>query len=391
MKKILSVILCFVMFVAVSITVVNLFDKNYSNAENEKRINEDLPTEEQINEFNIKRENKCFYYYDCLSEDEKDSYITMYYGFCDFDDSIMFSTADIDVSKVFIAVLYDNPDVFWVELKYEYLKYEESLEFKPQYRISREDASKMSDDVNERIDSIMSEIDSLKSDYDKELYIHNYILDITEYDMDTYEGIGDTVYSSLVMGRSICEGYARTVQILLDKAGIDNYLVTGEVEIDGKIEPHMWNIVNIDGDNYHLDCTWDDINMQDDKVHFYFNVSDEVILRDHMNIEPDGNNCDTMEANYFIVENAYVDEFEGFLKHVDRTAEKLKGGENTVEFYFTNPIDYKNALDCIANDKSFFDFVNKSVKESGRVLNVTVVDYYTIDNYNYLCIVFKEG
>ena len=121
-----------------------------------------------------------------------------------------------DLKDVFTAVLYDNPDMFWVDYEYDYMVYSDSVAFSPKYRLTEDEVKTMQDSVNDKIDEIMTEVNKLDSDYEKELYIHDYIIENTEYDISTLENMGDTVHSVLVSGKSICGGYARTVQILLD-------------------------------------------------------------------------------------------------------------------------------------------------------------------------------
>ena len=53
----------------------------------------------------------------------------------------------------------------------------------------------------------------------------------------------------------------------------------------------MWNNVNIDGKNYHLDLTWDDYDNDSAAVsHSYFNLSDDMIKANHFNLAPSDNN-----------------------------------------------------------------------------------------------------
>lgn len=85
-----------------------------------------------------------------------------------------------------------------------------------------------------------------------------------------------TAVGALVDGQAVCEGYARGMQYLLQRAGIECSLVTG---INEKNEPHMWNLVTINGRNYHLDPTWDDV---DDRIRYtFFNVTTDSITRTH--------------------------------------------------------------------------------------------------------------
>lgn len=65
----------------------------------------------------------------------------------------------------------------------------------------------------------------------------------------------------------VCEGYARAMKILCDRAGIPCVLVNGDAyyEEGGDSIPHMWNSVQMeDGRWYGLDVTWNDPVMLDE-------------------------------------------------------------------------------------------------------------------------------
>lgn len=389
MKKIIAFIVGITIGLVIYLALGNVDNVVNAIIENNEIV-QDRPTDSQIEQFETKKETKCFYYYDNLSQDEKTAYLTLYYGFVEYDDSIRMEVQEEDLKDVFTAVLYDNPDMFWVDYEYDYMVYSDSVAFSPKYRLTEDEVKTMKDSVNDKIDEIMTEVNKLDSDYEKELYIHDYIIENTEYDISTLEKMGDTVYSVLVSGKSICEGYARTVQILLDKLGIENYLVTGDTESDGEILPHMWNIVNIDGDNYHLDVTWDDLNDEFDTVYFYFNVTDEYISRDHYKINPQNNNCNSTKSNYFVKENTLVYTYKGYNNLVQQSVDALLK-DNTVELCFAENADYKKALKDLENDNGFFKYVDTVINKSKRKLNKNIVDYHTLDAHNYLCIEFKEG
>lgn len=389
MKKIIAFIVGITIGLVIYLALGNVDNVVNAIIENNEIV-QDRPTDSQIEQFETKKETKCFYYYDNLSQDEKTAYLTLYYGFVEYDDSIRMEVQEEDLKDVFTAVLYDNPDMFWVDYEYDYMVYSDSVAFSPKYRLTEDEVKTMQDSVNDKIDEIMTEVNKLDSDYEKELYIHDYIIENTEYDISTLENMGDTVHSVLVSGKSICEGYARTVQILLDKLGIENYLVTGDTESDGEILPHMWNIVNIDGDNYHLDVTWDDLNDEFDTVYFYFNVTDEYISRDHYRINPQNNNCNSTKLNYFVKENTLVYTYKGYSNLVQQSVDALLK-DNTVELCFAENSDYKKALKNLEDDNGFFKYVDTVINKSKRKLNKNIVDYHTLDTHNYLCIEFKEG
>jgi len=77
----------------------------------------------------------------------------------------------------------------------------------------------------------------------------------------------------------VCEGYAKTMEILLEKAGIETYYVTGKANGGG----HAWNIVKLDGDYFHIDTTWDDPvpNREGEISYKYFLVPSSFIKQDH--------------------------------------------------------------------------------------------------------------
>ena len=119
---------------------------------------------------------------------------------------------------------------------------------------------------------VVSEVtDENMSDIEKAKALHDWVCNNTEYakaDNDDAENHADT--SVFMDGIAVCEGYARTYNLLLNEAGLETCYV--------KTKDHAWNIVNIGGKNFHIDTTWDDVYGNYD----WFMLSDEQIL------EPEG-------------------------------------------------------------------------------------------------------
>lgn len=386
MKKLISWLIFIVALVVLSGPVTNLVGTVVENRE----IEESKPTQQELLDFQNALNDNTYYYYNNLDDTEKQAYVTMYSSFMRFDESFVIELSEDNLKSVFTAVLYDNPHIFWVDNNYKYIENEKSVTFTPNYRESQNDAQMKTLHLNNKIDEIISYANKLNTEYEKELFIHDYVCENTIYDEALSQSAGDSAYDSLINGKAICEGYSRAVQILLDKVDIDNYLVVGDGTSNGETQPHMWNVVEIDNLNYHLDTTWNDSGADDSIVYFYFNVNDEMIQKDHANIEPSENYCISDLANYYVVENTFVESYNGFSKYSYRTSQILKTGENRVEFVFKNSLDFKNAVKDVENDNGFFDYIYSSVKKSNRKLNPYKVSYYTIDDHNYLCVVFKE-
>lgn len=121
------------------------------------------------------------------------------------------------------------------------------------------------------------------SDYDIAKALHDYLVLNNEYDMRYYSGnvpaISYTAYGALVNHTSVCAGYALAYQALLEQAGIPCEYVTG-MTTQGY---HGWNIVQIDGEWYHVDTTWDDpVPDRAGYVRYdYFLKSDSAMSKDH--------------------------------------------------------------------------------------------------------------
>lgn len=81
------------------------------------------------------------------------------------------------------------------------------------------------------------------------LSLHDYLIATTAYD-ETLEK--NTGYDILVNGTAVCLGYAQVYQDLLGRAGITSRIVVSDPM------KHAWNLVQIDGNWYHVDLTWDD-------------------------------------------------------------------------------------------------------------------------------------
>lgn len=132
--------------------------------------------------------------------------------------------------------------------------------------------------VDKRISELFGEwkIKEL-SDYKKIKKIHDYIINNASYDvsLENY-----SAYNNLIDQSSTCQGYMVLAYKMLTEAGIPCRIISGT----GNGESHGWNIVQLDGIWYNLDCTWDDPLTPDGEavlVYDYFLKSDEE-FKDHI-------------------------------------------------------------------------------------------------------------
>ncbi|MCE6056661.1 hypothetical protein J7889_03635 [Mycoplasmopsis agalactiae] len=93
-------------------------------------------------------------------------------------------------------------------------------------------------------------------------------------------------YSALIKMSTVCTGYAKAFMMLMNELGIPCRLVTGHADYGtltgsgGSATRHAWNMVEIDGEWYHVDTTSDradDWTDKDGKFNFFMMHNDDFI------------------------------------------------------------------------------------------------------------------
>lgn len=388
MKKIIGII-------SVLLAIVFTFSScSFSvNPESIERIVSNISNTEQLivplsEEYNGRKN----YYYSSLSAEEKIEYTKIYNSYMNKKDFTVNVTED-KLSILINGILYDNPEIFWVDSSYSFSKSPSGFFVEPEYRFNDEEIEKMKAELSAEVSRIVALAGSGASDFGREKFFHDYICKNTVYDLETYDNFGDSAYSVLIDGKAICEGYARALKMLLDACGIYNYLVVGNTENDeGKLEGHMWNVVSVDGELYHIDVTWDDADGDlGEIIYLYFNLTDDDIRKDHFDIEPNDNSCSSLKFNYFAVNGLYFNSFNNFKGMISPCADGLND-DLIVEMRFANTADY-NAIKTKADnnefDRAFYDFTVDVARASGK--KIVSKSYIYNDDFNYLCIVFEKG
>lgn len=89
------------------------------------------------------------------------------------------------------------------------------------------------------------------TDMEKAKALHDWLCNNAVYEPEDTSVLRDHVDSSVFMdGVAVCEGYAKTYNLLLHAAGVESCFVDNDI--------HAWNVVKIDGKWFHIDTTWDD-------------------------------------------------------------------------------------------------------------------------------------
>ena len=172
------------------------------------------------------------------------------------------------------AYTYDNPDVFYLSPNKMYLNVETTTSASDVtynvYINCGNENNYFADEFTsqEQVENAIEKVEYVKDillrrktgdDYEDIKMVHDYLVDNIEYDTSiSADNIYD-VYGALVNRVAVCEGYARSFKYILDEMGIPCVLVIGTgTNSRGEIERHAWNYVELQGNWYAVDCTWDD-------------------------------------------------------------------------------------------------------------------------------------
>lgn len=226
-----------------------------------------------------------------------------------------------DVDKIYNAVMMDHPEYFYAE-GYEYTIYtrdEETvgIEIKANYNQDMESCLDRMEEIKEAAEDILYYAPETEDDYEKIKYVYEAVIYNTDYDMNAEDN--QNIYSVLVGDASVCQGYAKATQYLLNQMDVECSIIYGQVR-DG--EYHSWNLVKSNGEYYHVDTTWGDASYSVDgddieagrtpQINYdYLCITTEQITKSHEIQEvvelPD---CDSDADNYYIREGNYFYEYD---------------------------------------------------------------------------------
>lgn len=218
-------------------------------------------------------------YYAMLSENGKSLYRQIYANSLSLN-SVFAPAQDVSVSEIrniFAAVYNDHPELFWLDTTYacKYLMNGQCVEIDLQFNRTAQDLDNARTAFEQRAAEIVGGAQNLGSDYEKEKYVHDMLLTQVEYSLSAE--MNQSAYSALVNGRTVCAGYSRAFQYLMQQLQVPCYYCTGFAG-----ENHAWNIILLDDGCYNVDVTWDDTG---EGVYDYFNKTDADYAGTHIRQE----------------------------------------------------------------------------------------------------------
>ncbi len=126
---------------------------------------------------------------------------------------------------------------------------------------------------------ISTSIKSSMTDLEKIIILHDYIINTVKYDHSLKNR---SPYSAIKDRKSVCSGFALLAGKLLEIAKVKQFYVAGDSSdpTTHKMGKHIWNKVNLNGNWYNIDFTWDSC-CKESNPYIYFCVTDAQISSSH--------------------------------------------------------------------------------------------------------------
>jgi len=326
------------------------------------------------------------YGYSMLNSDEQAIYKEIYAILTNQQEDVLLSTINTDViDHSFRCVLMDHPEIFYVT-GYSISKYTlgdeiKKITFKGSYTMSSDEIREKQQIVDGYVAECLSGVSQGASDYEKVRYVYEYLINDNTYDLESENN--QNILSVCENQVTVCQGYSKMTQLLLNKLGVFCTLVYGTAENatqlsdDGTIYysddnewgSHVWNIVNVDGKYYNLDTTWGDASFRfsdadgeavdgPDINYDYLLVPDSMILDTHLpSPVVEMPVCDSMDANYYVREGLYFTEVNSSqLKNAFDKA--YANGEKYVSIKCSDSGVYEDMRKHLFANEKIFDYLS---------------------------------
>lgn len=227
------------------------------------------------------------FYYDLITDEQKAYYDLFLESSLNNENSIKgnFALNEDDYFIALKAFTYDYPNYYWwakgISASYSSKSFEAtSIE-------SKENIVTNIELLNNKKNEILSNCRN-ENNYIIIKNIHDYLVNNIVYDSNADNS--HNILGSLLQGESVCDGYALAFKYLCNEAGFNCNVIEGTAfNSKNQMEEHAWNEVELNGEWYLVDTTWD--NQYDEEtgknvaVYHYFLINDEMMNSDHYPIE----------------------------------------------------------------------------------------------------------
>lgn len=340
-------------------------------------------------------ENTEKYYYRQLPEEQKQVYREILEGVRNHTEEIYVHDTDADeTNQIFRKLMKDQPDIFWCDgtaTATTHKGTESYTVLKPKYFYTTKESQTMQTEITQAAAKWLAGLDADADEYQKILYVYEKIVDEVDYDESAPDN--QNIYSIFVNRQSVCAGYSKATQYLLEQLGVFCTYVTGKTTEGGN---HAWNLVKCNDDYYYVDTTWGDpvfqqeegedisrdTNQETDTSGNKTNISydymccdDTQLFQTHI-LDKDTQmpECSKMDCNYYVVNGMYYTQYD---------AEQALGAMNQTIWTKKSATTFKfsdNAVYQQAHDDIFQKELAKAAQNLADYYGLSQVKYQYIDD-----------
>jgi len=338
-------------------------------SDNEEASVAELPEKDLVEaKDELVSDGRRFFIYEQLTEKEKTIYAEIYSILQKFAKDTTVSTLDPEmIDKAFNAVMLDHPEIFYVS-GYSFTKYTrgsnlEKITVTGTYTMTEPEIEAARSRIDTYVNKCISGYNGPQDDYEIVKYVYEYLIKNTEYDLSAPNN--QNILSIVDSNRTVCQGYAKMTQYILQKMGVFSVLCEGTVK---GTEPHVWNIVEIDDKYYHVDTTWGDASYQvkeesdnfevPDINYDFLCISDDSIKETHV-FKDDYKlpECNSMDANYYVKEGLYLETVDTSII-AKAFVNARENGESMVTLKCANANVYAALYSHLIENHKIFDYIS---------------------------------
>ena len=209
--------------------------------------------------------------------------------------------------------------------------------------------------------------------WERELAVHDYVAQHCEY-LVAVEGFNaDDCRGFFQHGACRCAGYVDTMRLLARLSGLEVEMMGGPTTRDSlDSRGHAWNIITLNGLNYAVDVTWDDMSGGATRIeHTYFNLPLSAFGKSRS------------WDQYSLPPGKYAQAFDGqyYFDTADYAASDVRQGAELA----AAQLDKNGAAYVFSTEKLDSDSLTQSLRESrtGTVKSTNLADEMTFTLIKY--------
>ena len=334
----------------------DLFRETVQDTLNTGKENAEEDTKE-IPEKEITQEQSAYYYgYSTLDEESRKVYRQLAAGIESFQEKIPIDPISQEqLEKVMRVLMADHPEYFWTDGTSSYTYQElpggsiQNMEVQPEYQVAGQEARDLQNQIEAKADQWIQGAPQGDT-YERIKYVYETLIDQVEYQEDSPQN--QNIRSVFLEGKTVCMGYSKAAQYLLNRMGIFCTLVTGTVTGE-KPSSHAWNLVKIKDQYYYMDVTWGNpgyLNPVENDAYIsysYLCCNWDTLAPTHV---PDDTiplpSCEDDSYNYYKNKGRWYDSFDWNQIYQVIQSDLVQGAEMT-ELRFAGEESYATATEAL--------------------------------------------